>query len=405
MGKTGVRVSALGYGCMRYPKKRGLIDADRAVRQMRMAIDGGVNYFDTAFVYNAGQSESLLGRAIADSGNRDSLFIADKVPPYLFSSPKDAEAMLGTMLRRLASDRVDFFLIHALNDYAGWERLKRLGYLEFAEAACEAGKLRYLGFSWHGQLPEFKRVVDDYDWDFCQIQYNYLDESFQAGTEGLRYAAAKGMGVSIMEGLRGGALARAVPPEALARMRETDPDRSAAAWALDWLWDHSEVSVVLSGLNDEANISENLALASASSPAMLSEAERGLFSELRELFLANMAVGCTGCSYCMPCPFGVDIPLAFSMLNASRLYKDWQTPLQYTSFTSGLTGSLPSGASLCRECGACEKKCPQHLEIRAMLKVAKKELAFPLLTPVVGALRLLHLLRGEKAYGAEKPKS
>lgn len=395
MGRTGLKVSALGYGCMRFPKRGGRIDSARAESQIRMAIEGGINYFDTAWVYYTGQSETILGRAIAAAGARDELYIADKVPPYLIASRRDLEAKLDTMLRRLGTDRIDFFLVHALNDYAGWERLKGLGYLDFAEAARKAGKIRFLGFSWHGTADEFRRVVDDYEWDSCQIQYNYLDEHFQAGTEGLRYAASKGLGVSIMEPLRGGSLAGRVPPEAAALMKAADPGRSAAAWGLDWVWDHPEPSVVLSGPTEESQIVENLALASASSAGMLSEAEHELIGRVKEVYARLMAVGCTGCSYCMPCPFGVDIPYAFSMLNSLHLFKDWKARPLYTSFTSGLSGGRSSAASLCRDCGACEKKCPQHIEIRRMLKVASKELSFPLLTPAIAGLRLYRRLRGE----------
>jgi uncharacterized protein len=393
MGRTGVKVSALGYGCMRYPKKGGRIDAERAERQLRTAIDRGVNYFDTAWAYLGGQSEAILGKAIAGAV-RDKVYVADKLPPYVVFSRRDLDRTLETMLRRLGSDRVDFLLAHALGDLASWERLKALGYVEFLEAARAAGKIRFSGFSWHGNKEEFKKVADDYPWDFCQIQYNYLDEQFQAGREGLEHAAAKGMGVVVMEPLRGGSLVGRLPAEVAKSIAKAPVRRSAAAWALDWVWDHAGVSSVLSGLNEESHIEENLALAEASSAGMLKPEDRAVIAEIRSVYQRLMRVGCTGCSYCMPCPFGVDIPYAFSMLNSRHLFGDGRTRFQYTLFTSGMSGGKSSAASLCTECGACEKKCPQHIEIRAKLKEVDAELSVKAMKPLIGALRLLRRIRG-----------
>jgi uncharacterized protein len=393
MGRTGVEVSALGYGCMRYPKKGGRVDAERAERQLRMAIDSGVNYFDTAWAYLGGMSETILGRAVSGAA-RDKVYIADKIPPYVVFSRKDMDRTLETMLRRLGSDRIDFLLAHALNDFGSWERLKGLGYLEFLEDARAAGKMRFAGFSWHGNKDEFKKVVDDYPWDFCQIQYNYLDEQYQAGRGGLEHAAAKGLGVVVMEPLRGGSLVGRLPAEVARAIAKAPVQRSAAAWALDWVWDHAGVSTVLSGLNEEAHIEENLALAEASSAGMLGSEDREMMAEIRSVYQRLLKVGCTGCSYCMPCPFGVDIPYAFSMLNSRHLFDDRHARFQYTLFTSGMSGGKSSAASLCTECGACEKKCPQHIEIRAKLKEADAELSVKALKPLIGALRLVRRVRG-----------
>jgi predicted aldo/keto reductase-like oxidoreductase len=298
------------------------------------------------------------------------------------------------MLRRLGLDRIDFLLAHALGDLASWQRLKGLGYIEFLEAARSAGKIRFAGFSWHGNKDEFKKVVDDYPWDFCQIQYNYMDEHYQAGREGLEHAAAKGLGIVVMEPLRGGALVGRLPSEVAAAMKAAAIRRSAAAWALDWVWDQAAVSTVLSGLNEEAHIEENLELAEAASPGSLSSGDKAMMAEIRSVYERLMRVGCTGCSYCMPCPFGVDIPYAFSMLNARYLFDDRQARYKYSIFSSGWSGGKSSAASLCTECGACEKKCPQHIEIRKMLKAVEAELSSKALKPLFGALRLVRKIRG-----------
>jgi uncharacterized protein len=398
MGRTGIRVSALGYGCMRYPKKGARIDVERSERQLRSALDRGVNYFDTAWAYLGGQSEAILGRVLRDAGvfsasSAVTAYIADKIPPYLLFSRKDMERMLETMLRRLGTERIDFLLAHALGDFASWKRLRELGYPEFLADARRAGKIRFAGFSWHGNRDEFKKVVDDYPWDFCQIQYNYMDEHYQAGREGLEHAAARGLGVVVMEPLRGGALVGRLPAEVARAMGAAQTKRSAAAWALDWVWDQGEVSSVLSGLNEEAHIAENLALAEASRPGMLSQEDRAMMADISSVYARLMRVGCTGCSYCMPCPFGVDIPYAFSSLNTLHLFNDRHARFQYSLFTSGMSGGKSSDASRCTECGACEKKCPQHIEIRKMLKEADAELRLRALKPFVGFLGLLRRLR------------
>jgi predicted aldo/keto reductase-like oxidoreductase len=230
------------------------------------------------------------------------------------------DRILEAMLRRLSTDRIDFLLAHALNDYGAWERTVSLGYLDFLAEAKQAGKIRFAGFSWHGKLEEFKKVVDDYPWDFCQIQYNYLDENFQAGTAGLEYAAGKGLGVAVMEPLRGGSLVGRMPRSVAGIMDGAAAKRSPAAWALDWVWDRPEVSVVLSGLNDERHIEENLALAAASAPGSFGPEERKLIARVRDEYRRLLKVGCTGCAYCLPCPSGVDIPNVFSMRNNLHLF-------------------------------------------------------------------------------------
>jgi uncharacterized protein len=400
MGRTGVEVSALGYGCMRYPRKGGRIDAERTEAQLESALERGVNYFDTAWAYLNGQSEAILGRFLARVG-RDRAYIADKILPALIFSRKDLERIMGVILSRLATDRVDFLLMHALSDFKVWERLKSLGAVEFLEDARKDGRYRFAGFSWHGDKEDFKRVVDDYPWDFCQIQYNYLDEYSQAGREGLEYAAAKGLGVVVMEPLRGGSLVGRMPTEAEAAMRRASASRpgggapSPAALALNWIWDQPGVSTVLSGLNEERHIEENLALAERAAPGSMGEADKALLAEVRSVYERLMRVRCTGCGYCMPCPFGVNIPFAFSALNSYGYFRESQVKFQYNLNTTGYSGGRRSAASVCTKCGACEKKCPQRIEIRASLEKASRELESGAIKLMATAFAGLRALRGE----------
>lgn len=403
MGKTGVKVSVLGYGCMRFPQKNGRVDEERSKQQILSAIAAGVNYFDTAYIYLMGQSEAVLGRVLKEAGLRDRVYIADKIPPYMVYSRKDMDKILGTCLERLQTDRIDFLLAHALNDFTGWERIKAFGYIEFLDSARKDGRIRFAGFSWHGNQEEFKKVVDDYDWDFCQIQYNYLDEHYQAGRSGLEHAAAKGLGIAIMEPLRGGSLVGRMPAEVKAVMDKATVQRSPAAWAFDWLWDQPSLHTVLSGLNEEAHIAENLRLAENSAVNCFSDADRTVLNDVRTSFASLMKVGCTGCQYCMPCPFGVDIPYAFSMYNAKHLFKDKVSGFQYQMFTSGISGGKPSSADLCRNCNKCLSKCPQHIAIPQKLKEAEKDLSVPILKPVLAAVRLILRLRSQrKAKATQK---
>ncbi len=384
--KTGDQLSILGYGCMRYPQKNGKIDEERTEKQILQAISQGVNYFDTAYVYHGGKSESILGR-ILSKGYRDQVKIATKMPPYLVHTSKDMETILENQLKKLCTDRIDYYLVHALNDMKGWQRLKDLGIQEFFEKAKKSGKLIHVGFSYHGDKDDFKALVDDYPWDFCQIQYNYIDEYVQAGKEGLEYAASKGLGIIIMEPLRGGSLVGKMPQEIQKIWDAAEVKRSPAEWALRWIWNHPQVHVVLSGMNEEAHIEENIRVASESYPNSLKEEELKLYDQVKKEFGRLMKVGCTGCGYCMPCPFGVDIPLCFNYYNSKHLFKEKHMNFQYAAFTGGLSGGNPSNASLCTGCGKCEKACPQHIPIRQKLKEVAKDMESPLLKPVLWTLR------------------
>lgn len=373
MGRTGDSVSILGYGCMRFPKKNNRIDEERATKQIVMAIEKGVNYFDTAVPYHNGKSESFLGQVLAQ-GYRNKVKIATKLPLYMTHSRKDMDYILESQLKNLRTDRIDYYLLHAVQDVEGWERLKNLGVLDFLEKSKKEGKIIYRGFSYHGNREDFKKIIDDYSWDFCQIQYNYLDENNQAGKEGLEYAAQKGLGVVIMEPLRGGNLAGKMPKTVQAIWDTAEESRSAAEWGLRWIWNHPEVTTVLSGMNEESHIEENIRIAEQASPDSLTSRELELVGNARNLFLKLMKVGCTGCGYCLPCPAGVDIPLCFSLYNNSYLFDKNQAKHQYTIFTGGLSGGKPSYASLCRNCGKCLKACPQHLAIPQHLQQVKRNM-------------------------------
>ena len=399
MGRTGDEVSALGYGCMRFPRSGLVINEALTERQVLSAIDRRVNYFDTAYIYPG--SEAALGRILTPE-RRAKVFIATKLPPAMVSSRRDMEKLLDTQLHRLKTDYIDYYLMHALTGYDSWKRLKELGAEEFLEKAKAAGKIRRAGFSFHGSTRAFKEILDDYPWDIAQIQYNYLDEHTQAGREGLDYAYARGVGVVVMEPLRGGSLAARLPKEVYGIFDSMPVKRSPAEWALRWIWDHPGVSCVLSGMNDDRHIDENIRAAEDALPWSLTDAERAMFDRVREIIAAATKVPCTGCGYCMPCPRGVNIPMCFSLYN-DRYLHGRRKRSSYLVATAGLDGGSPSYASLCAGCGACEKKCPQQIPIRARLKEAAKELEGFYFRPLTGAVRQLYRLRAKKK-GGERPQ-
>lgn len=395
MGKTGDRVSVLGYGCMRFPQTNGKIDEERTERQIIEAIEKGVNYFDTAWIYHGGRSESILGNIFA-KGYRNKIRIATKMAIFMIHSVKDMQNMLEAQLKKLRTDYIDYYLLHAVNDFGSWERLKRIGIVDFIQQAKKDGKIRHFGFSYHGDKKDFKAIIDDYSWDFCQIQYNYIDENFQAGKEGLEYAAAKGLGVVVMEPLRGGSLVGKMPRE-IQDVWDTSPKkRTPADWALRWLWNQPAVTTVLSGMNEETHIEENTKLADEIKPDMLTKEELGIYEKVKLEYYRLMKVGCTGCGYCMPCPAGVNIPFCFSYYNARHFFKAKRAHWQYISFAGGLVGGKPSYASLCMECGKCERKCPQQLPIREKLKEVASDMEPRVIRPVLWIVRKYFALRGKK---------
>ena len=376
MNRTGDQLSILGFGCMRLPQKRGMpgegkIDEKKATSQIRYAIDHGVNYVDTAFFYHMGGSEPFLGRALKD-GYREKVRLATKLPTYAVKDYEDMNRLLKIQLDKLATDHIDYYLLHALYGI-NWGKIKSLGALDFLEKAKTDGRIVNIGFSFHGDVDTFKEIVDAYDWSFCQIQYNFLDEKSQAGKEGLKYAAEKGLGVIVMEPLRGGLLAGKVPEEAQAIWNEADIKRSPAEWALRWIWNHPEVTVVLSGMNEEAHIEENLRIADKALPNSLTEKELVLISRVEAAYRMLTKAGCTGCRYCMPCPSGVDIPGCFEAYDTLKMFNDANRATWVYGRNFAFIHTEPAYASLCKECEKCLEKCPQHLPIPDLLKEVTKE--------------------------------
>ena len=376
--KTGDELSILGFGCMRLSTKEGHIDEERAAAQVRYAIDRGVNYIDTAWTYHEGESERFLGRALRD-GYRERMKLATKLPSFLVRSREDMDRFLEAQLEKLQTDHIDYYLMHTLTGPL-WGRLDALGARDFLDRAKANGKIVNAGFSFHGLGADFAPIVDAYPWECCLIQYNYLDEESQAGTRGLEYAASKGLGVFVMEPLRGGNLGLPVAPPTIAALWDEAPvRRTPAEWALRWVWDHPEVVVVLSGMNDEAHIDENLGTAGEALPNSLTPGERTLVRRAAARYRELMKVGCSGCGYCMPCPAGVNIPACFEVFNKVHLFGDLEgSKDSYVMRMSGVLQRSGSGfASQCVECGKCLEKCPQGLDIPLLLKDVAAELEGP----------------------------
>jgi len=360
--KNGDHLSALGYGTMRLPTRMGKIDEECAMRQIRSAIDRGVNYVDTAMPYHGGESERIVGKALAD-GYREKVQLATKLTPWNLNTRQEMDRILDIQLKKLRTDRIDYYLLHSL-DAVQWKKLRDLGVTEFLDSALASGKIRNAGFSFHGDLRTFREIIDAYPWVFCQIQYNFLDEYNQAGTEGLRYAASREIAVMVMEPLRGGMLAHNLPREVRQEYARSPIRRSAAAWALRWVWNHPEVTVVLSGMNDEHHIEENLKTCEEALPGSMSPSELETIAHVAGMYQRLTKVSCTSCSYCMPCPFGVNIPYCFSLYNDycrgnSRLItRGW-----YGLRLMGGQDAGRSDASLCQNCGRCVDACPQKIPI------------------------------------------
>ncbi len=383
--KNGDNLSVLGFGCMRFPTKGGNIDEPRAAAMIRDAVEKGVNYFDTAYIYHGGKSESFLGKALAD-GYREKVKIATKLPTFMVNKLDSAKKIFANQLSRLNTDYIDYYLLHMLTDKPMFERLASLGILEWLEILKEAGTIKNIGFSFHGGKADFEKIVTAYPWDFCQIQYNYMDENNQATKSGLRLAASLGIPVMVMEPLRGGKLVNNLPKEVINTFKSYDAGRTPAEWALKWVWNHPEVNVLLSGMSTEEQLADNIRIAGNTRADSLSREELDIFEKVKTVLREKTKIPCTACGYCMPCPAGVNIPGCFSCYNDKYLLNDKSIRRKYMQ-TLGALSVKPANASRCKECGKCEPHCPQNIAIRSQLKVVSKEMEGVLYKPVVGIVR------------------
>lgn len=368
--KYGNDISILGYGCMRFTKKGTGIDYEKTQKEILAAISMGINYFDTAYLYPG--SEACLGRILDENNMRDRVKIATKLPQYMVKKPEAIDSFFEEELKRLRTNYVDYYLMHMLTDFESWVNLKNNGIEEWIRKKKESGEVRQVGFSFHGNTEMFLRILNDYDWDFCQIQYNYLDENIQAGRKGLEAAAQKGIPVIIMEPLRGGKLVNLLPKEAKDLIAANEKKRSAAEWAFRWLWDQPQVTCVLSGMNSMEMLEENVRIASEVQAGEFDEADRDMIADIKKAIEKTTKVGCTGCGYCMPCPKGVDIPAIFRCYN--EMYTEGKNAGRFEFAQVVGLRKESSFADACVGCGKCESHCPQHLAIREKLKEADKAL-------------------------------
>ena len=367
--KYGNKVSLLGFGCMRFARNAvGKTDVEKTEQQILEAIHNGVNYFDTAYIYP--ESEAVLGSILKKNHLRDKVNIATKLPHYLIKNKDGLDKIFNEELKRLQTDYVDYYLMHMLADVDTWKRLVDIGIVEWIEEKKSKGIIKQVGFSYHGNSDMFCKLIDVYDWDFCQIQYNYMDEHSQAGRKGLHYAHSKNLAVIIMEPLRGGKLVSRLPQEALDVFSKYPKKHTAAQWAFKWLFNQKEVTCVLSGMNSMEMVKDNIHTASTTSINELTVEDEAMLQEVVNVLNRKMKIGCTGCAYCMPCPKGVDIPGSFAAYN--RMYTEskfwgWAEYMMCTALRKNTTS-----ASNCIECGKCEKHCPQGIKIREELKNVKK---------------------------------
>jgi uncharacterized protein len=375
MRKTnnGDEISALGFGAMRLPTKNGRINKEEAKKQIYYAIDHGVNFIDTAYLYHAGSSESFLGE-ILKGQYREKVKICTKMPAMFIKKYEDMGRYLDLQLEKLQTQCIDYYLIHGLSEDRFF-RLKKIGIKEFFKSAKKEGKIKKIGFSFHDNKEAFKKIVDDYPWDVCLIQYNFLDETNQAGTEGLKYAASQGITVLVMEPLKGGILATEVPEKAKEIWNKANIKRTPAEWALRWVWNHAEVTCVLSGMGDLEQVKENIKVANETLPDSIPPEEMELYDQVKEIYRQIMKVDCTGCGYCMPCPNGVDIPECFNLYNHKHMFKGNRASFLYLGNLGGvISGAKPKYAGLCNSCGKCANACPQNLDIPHILEDVSHEM-------------------------------
>lgn len=378
---SGKQLSALGFGCMRFPSRNGRIDVDASERLVLAAVEGGVNYFDTAYAYSG--NEAALGEIFArNPGLRDRVNIATKLPLPRCQSADDFDRYLARSLERLGTDRVDYYLVHNVTSADVWERLQELGFEKWASRQKGAGRIGRIGFSYHGPEGDFPILLDSYGWDFCQIQYNYMNEHYQAGTAGLEAAAERGVPVIVMEPLLGGKLAADLPGDAKAALEDAGMETDPVRLALRWIWNRPEVTLVLSGMSTMEQLEQNIATADGVLPGVFAAEEMRAVELAREAIAQSYKVPCTGCGYCLPCPQGVNIPMCFAAYNTSFAHGWYQGMHQYVT-ASGAMEDNARFASDCVRCGMCVEKCPQHIDIPKDLASVKKRLQIPGLPGIV----------------------
>ena len=375
--KNGDEISSLGFGAMRLPLKNGKIDREKASKLIYLAIDNGVNFIDTAYLY--GDSESFLGE-ILNGEYKDKVKISTKLPAINVRKYEDMENLLEEQLKRLQRDFIDYYFIHAV-DLKAINRLLKRDLIKFLNKAKKEGKIRYVGFSYHGPKEEFPLLVDGYDWDMVMVQYNYFDENVQASMEGIEYAASKGMGIFVMEPLKGGILAGKMPREAEEAFKKANPDKSTAEWAFQWVLNNRNVTCVLSGMNSIEQLDENLSVADSTTPLSMSFEEMETVELVKRVMRNSLKINCSTCGYCMPCPQGVNIPECLKIYNEKYLFEHKgflnDSIMDYYQYVGGIMGSS-GNAGKCNGCGKCLRKCPQKLDIVKELKKVKKEFEFPL---------------------------
>ena len=383
--RYGNEISQLGYGCMRFTSKGHSIDFEKAEKEIMLAVKNGVNYFDTAYIYPG--SEECLGRILSQNNIREKVNIATKLPQYMIKTPSQIEKTFNEELKRLKTDYIDYYLMHMFTDISEWEKMKTLGIEEWIKNKKEAGIIRNIGFSFHGTTEMFLKILNVYDWDFCQIQYNYLDEHTQAGRKGLEAAEKKGIPVIIMEPLRGGKLVNL--PDKAKKLLNTESSFTPAELSFRWLWDQSGVTCVLSGMNSEEMVNENCRIASEAEPKNFEQKDHELVERIIKIIKEREKVGCTGCRYCMPCPKGVDIPGNFYFYNLLYMENRKKSALLEYGRVMGLRKE-PGFATQCIGCGKCEQHCPQKIQIREKLKEADKELRpFPVKLILAAARKIM----------------
>ena len=369
----GEEVSILGFGTMRFPileKNQKMIDEEKAEEMLDHAVEQGINYFDTAQPYHGGESENFVGRYLKKRNLREKIFLATKLPAWLITEEADFDKQVNEQLRKLQTDYIDFYLLHALNAKS-WRNIKDLGVLKWCEKKKAEGKIKHIGFSFHDSYSVFKEIVDAYDeWEFCQLQYNYMDLEFQAGEKGFKYAVKNNIEVIIMEPLRGGQLAKDPPAEIVKLWQKFPSERSYADGALQWLWNKQDVPILLSGMTTMQHVKENIESAKRAKIGMFSDEELDLFQTIREAYLKRSPFFCTTCKYCEPCPHGVSISSVLGMYMMNVMYDDLKRSKMFYNFFLG----EDNRADKCIECGECEPKCPQQIEIIKWLKESHKTL-------------------------------